>query len=104
MDVHLGRRALVGASADLDAVRWADDRDRPAWYRAPARDCRWAWDEEVVVGAARLAEPRAVRPAVGCRAAADAEMVLHQGAGQSAGQIAVSDEEAAAEQVALGWY
>jgi hypothetical protein len=101
MDVRLGRRAPVGASADLGAVRRVDDRDRPAWCRGSVRDCRWALDEEVVGGAARFAELRAVRPAVAFQAAANAEAAFHQDAGQSAGQVAVPDEEVAAERVAL---
>ena len=72
MDVHLDRRIVAGASAGPDAGHWDDDHGRRARFRELGRGFRWAWDEEVAVGAAHLPERQSARPAAACPVAEDA--------------------------------
>ena len=93
MDVHLGRRALVGASADLDAARRAGARDPPASCREWVRDYRSASDEGVVVGAAHWPVHRNAQLAVAVRTAGAVAEALHQAAGRWVVPAEESDEE-----------
>src|SRR5689334_21509546 len=72
MDGHLARRIVGGASAGPDADHLVGDHDRRARFREQGRGFPWAWDEEVVVGEARLPERQSVRPVAVCPVAADA--------------------------------
>jgi hypothetical protein len=85
--VRLDRRIVAGASAGRDADHWADDHDHRARFREPGRGFRWAWDEEVVAGAARLPEHQSERLAAGCLVGADAiaEAVLRRDVPQAVG-------------------
>jgi hypothetical protein len=71
----------VGASAGPDAGHSACVRGHPAQFRELARGFPWAWDEEVVAGAAQLLKRQGARLAAACRVAADAfaESVLRRG-------------------------
>ena len=63
-----------------DAGRWAGDRGHPGQFQELARDFPWAWDEEVVAGAAWLLKRQGARLAAACRVAADAFVAaLHRG-------------------------
>jgi len=77
----------VGASAGPDAGRSAGGRGLPAQFRELARGFPWAWDEEVVAGAAHLPARQNARLAVANPVAADAIAmeVLHRGVPQAAG-------------------
>jgi len=80
----------VGASAGPDAGRWAGDRGHQGQFQELARGFPWAWDEEVVAGAAHLPARQSARLAVASPVAADAiEVVLRRGVPQAAGPACV---------------
>jgi hypothetical protein len=72
MNVHPARQIVGGASVDPDAGRSAGGRGLPAQFREPARGFPWAWDEEVVAGAARWPAHRIALLVVAFRVAEDA--------------------------------
>jgi hypothetical protein len=87
MYVRPARQTVAGASVGPDAGRSAGDHGHPEQFREPARGFPWAWDEEVVAGAAHLPARQIARLAVASPVAADAiaEAVLRRGVPQAAG-------------------
>jgi hypothetical protein len=87
MYVRPARQTVAGASVGPDAGRLAGDHGLRAQCRELVRGFPWAWDEEVVAGAARLPVRWSARLAAGCPVGADAtaEAALHQGVPRAAG-------------------
>jgi hypothetical protein len=87
MYVRPVRQTVAGASADPDAGHLAGARALLAQFQELARGFPWAWDEEVVAGAAHLQARQSARLAVASPVAADAiaEVVLRPGVPQAAG-------------------
>jgi hypothetical protein len=72
MCVRPARPIVAGASAVPDAGHSADAHGLPAQFQALARGFPWAWDEEVVAGAAHLPERQSERLAAANPVAEDA--------------------------------
>jgi len=72
MDGHPDRPIVAGALAGPDAAHLDDDLGRQVQFRELAHGFQWAWDEEVVAGAAHLPTHRSARLAAAYPVAADA--------------------------------